>query len=113
VHSSVGDDSYDLQFLETTELFANIHADVASTGQTSVPTDLNTDLHFTCFVQAPDPAARAQELPAHAVVKTSPEGTSTGMRLIELDGRRSGPVDRGECPDFLKVGHNLGTSFDC
>lgn len=25
------------------------------------------------------------------------------MRLIELDGRRAGPIDRGECKDLLKV----------
>ena len=26
------------------------------------------------------------------------------MRLIELDGRRAGPIDRGESRDLLKVG---------
>ncbi|KAI9064139.1 cysteine proteinase [Trametes sanguinea] len=80
------------KILETTPLFANIHADAASTGQTSVPTDLDTDLHFTCFVQAPAPPAREQGTPV------SPEG----MRLIELDGRRVGPIDRGPCTDLLK-----------
>lgn len=30
-------------------------------------------------------------------------GSGTGMRLIELDGRREGPVDHGECKDLLKV----------
>jgi ubiquitin carboxyl-terminal hydrolase L3 len=25
------------------------------------------------------------------------------MRLIELDGRRAGPVDRGECTDIMNV----------
>jgi hypothetical protein len=29
--------------------------------------------------------------------------TLTGMRLIELDGRRDGPIDRGECTDLLSV----------
>ncbi|CDO77663.1 hypothetical protein BN946_scf184969.g14 [Trametes cinnabarina] len=28
--------------------------------------------------------------------------TEGGMRLLELDGRRVGPIDRGECKDFLK-----------
>ncbi|GLB43457.1 putative ubiquitin carboxyl-terminal hydrolase [Lyophyllum shimeji] len=60
--------------LETTPLFANIHAEAASGGQTAVPTDLDTDLHFTCFVQAGSPGA---------------------YRIVELDGRRAGPVDRG------------------
>lgn len=32
---------------------------------------------------------------------------SSGMRLIELDGRRAGPVDHGECKDLLTVGHTV------
>ncbi|KAG6856669.1 hypothetical protein H0H87_002046 [Tephrocybe sp. NHM501043] len=76
------------KLLETTPLFANIHAEAASSGQTEVPTDLDTDLHFTCFVRAP--AVRGP-------------GSPGGYRIIELDGRREGPVDRGECgPDFLE-----------
>ena len=31
------------------------------------------------------------------------------MRLIELDGRRKGPVDRGICKDFLKVSETSTT----
>ena len=77
--------------LETTPLFANIHAEAASAGQTTVTEqDMHTDLHFTCFVQAPDP----------------PRGEVTdqerGRRLVELDGRRAGPVDRGPCTDVLR-----------
>ncbi|KAL0574755.1 ubiquitinyl hydrolase 1 [Marasmius crinis-equi] len=59
------------KFLETTPLFANIHADAAGTGQSAVPTDLDTDLHFTCFVTGQD------------------------GKIWELDGRRKGPVERG------------------
>ena len=33
--------------------------------------------------------------------ETFPE--TVKMRLIELDGRRAGPVDRGECTDLLQV----------
>ncbi|KAI0331473.1 cysteine proteinase [Cubamyces sp. BRFM 1775] len=80
------------KILETTPLFADIHADAASGGQTAVPTDLDTDLHFTCFVQAPAPPARDNGTPV----------TQEGMRLIELDGRRVGPIDRGQCNDFLQ-----------
>ncbi|KAI3619713.1 carboxyl-terminal proteinase [Moniliophthora roreri] len=71
------------EFLENTPLFANIHADAASTGQSAVPTDLDTDLHFTCFVE----------------IKVDNE-----PHIIEFDGRRVGPFDRGVCPtgDFLK-----------
>ncbi|KAI0367008.1 cysteine proteinase [Pilatotrama ljubarskyi] len=80
------------KILETTPLFANIHADAASGGQTAVPTDLDTDLHFTCFIQAPMPPSRETETPV------SPEG----MRIIELDGRRAGPIDRGPATKFLE-----------
>jgi hypothetical protein len=79
------------KLLETTPLFANIHADAAAAGQSGVPTNLDTDLHFTCFVQA-----------SSVVGTESPEKT---MRLIELDGARAGPVDRGECTNLLTVGH--------
>ena len=79
-------------FLETTELFADIHAAVAASGQSAVPDNLDTDLHFTCFVQAPEAAVREAEI-----------ATAGKRRLIELDGRRAGPVDRGESTDLLKV----------
>ena len=79
------------KFLECTDLFTNIHAAAASGGQTAVPDDLNTDLHFTCFVQAPEASAREAEI-------------ATGeRRLIELDGGRAGPVDRGKSTDLLEV----------
>ncbi|KAA1470345.1 peptidase C12 ubiquitin carboxyl-terminal hydrolase 1 [Dentipellis sp. KUC8613] len=76
--------------LETTPLFADIHAEAASSGQTAPPADSHTDLHFTCFVQAPDAAARMSQ-----------SGISD-MRIIELDGSRGGPIDRGHCTDLLK-----------
>jgi hypothetical protein len=79
------------QFLESTDIFTNIHAAAAASGQTAVPDNLDTDLHFTCFVQAPDASAREAEV-------------ETGeRRLIELDGGRAGPVDRGKSTDLLKV----------
>ncbi|KAF9220584.1 peptidase C12, ubiquitin carboxyl-terminal hydrolase 1 [Gyrodon lividus] len=78
------------KLLETTPLFEQIHASAASSGQTEVPQDLDTDLHFTCFVRAPTAAARLAE-------------TQTEQwRLIELDGGRIGPIDRGECTNLLK-----------
>jgi hypothetical protein len=79
------------QFLESTDLFTNIHAAAAAGGQTAVPDKLDTDLHFTCFVQAPDASARVVEV------------TTGERRLIELDGGRAGPVDRGKSTDLLKV----------
>ncbi|KAI0272614.1 peptidase C12 ubiquitin carboxyl-terminal hydrolase 1 [Gloeopeniophorella convolvens] len=77
------------KFLESTELFATAHATAAAGGQTAVPTDLDTDLHFTCFVQAPDASAREAEV------------STDERRLIELDGGRAGPVDRGKSTDLL------------
>jgi hypothetical protein len=77
------------KLLETTPLFADIHAQAASSGQSAVPTNLDTDLHFTCFVAAPS--------------SRGPGSEDAGKRLIELDGRRNGPIDRGECTDLLAV----------
>ncbi|KAJ7449549.1 hypothetical protein FB451DRAFT_1287264 [Mycena latifolia] len=75
------------KLLETTPLFADIHEQAASSGQSAVPTNLDTDLHFTCFVAAPS--------------SRGPGSEASGMRLVELDGRRNGPIDRGECTDLL------------
>ena len=95
--------------LATTTLFANIHAESASTGQ-SAPT-VDTDLHFTCFVNAPDSdlrkAARGEELSEDA----KGDKVNSGMRLIELDGRRAGPVDHGECKDLLTVGRSISLPY--
>lgn len=83
--------------LETTPLFANIHAQAASVGQTAAPSaDTHTDLHFTCFVQAPSPPRGEGEMPDEP------------PRLVELDGRRVGPVDRGECKNLLEVSLLVG-----
>ncbi|KDQ61656.1 hypothetical protein JAAARDRAFT_31120 [Jaapia argillacea MUCL 33604] len=76
------------QALETTPLFADIHAEAAQGGQSAVPRNLDTDLHFTCFVQAPPFDQRE-------------ETGSPARRLIELDGRRAGPLDRGPSDDLL------------
>jgi len=95
------------KLLETTPLFANIHSQTAASGQTAVPTNLDTDLHFTCFVAAPEAefrerAKKAGDLETGNEQDAEEEEESSGMRLIELDGRREGPIDRGECKDFLK-----------
>ena len=64
------------QFLKTTEIFANIHAALATSGQTAVPDNSDTSLHFNCFVQAPKASAREAKVATDA------------RRVIELDGRR-------------------------
>ncbi|KAF9035229.1 hypothetical protein BJ165DRAFT_1510924 [Panaeolus papilionaceus] len=91
--------------LATTPLFAKVHAESAQEGQSAIITD--TMLHFTCFVAAPDHDLRkladGHDIGDEARTDTS----STGMRLIELDGRREGPVDHGECRDLLKDAANI------
>lgn len=74
------------KLLEETELFATIHSSAAHAGQSEVPENLDTNLHFCAFVQAPSPI----------------DGK---LRLLELDGRRAGPVDRGPSCDLLTVRH--------
>jgi len=84
--------------LSTTPHFASIHGATSQMGQTK-PVD-DTELHFTCFVEAPEEdfrkAARQEEMPKESMLEET-----TGMRLIELDGRRAGPIDHGECKDLL------------
>jgi len=69
--------------LEKTPLFAEVHQEVAQQGQSAVPTNLDTDLHFTVFVHAPN---------------LNKPGES---RLIELDGGRATPIDLGPSTDLL------------
>jgi ubiquitin carboxyl-terminal hydrolase L3 len=88
------------KFLESTKIFATIHADIAASGQTAVPNELDTDLHFTCFVQALEASVREDGV--------LPTGE---LRLIELDGGRAGPVDRGVSTDLLKVCAALTNAF--
>ena len=71
--------------LEKTTLFAQTHAEVAQGGQSAVPKSLETDLHFTVFVQSPDPDSPGKR------------------RLIELDGRRNTPIDLGNSENLLEV----------
>lgn len=92
--------------LETTPLFANIHLETAGSGQTAVPSNLDTDLHFTCFVEAPEAEFRdrAKHATDPAKKDEDPENAEgSGTRLIELDGTRGGPIDRGECKNFMLV----------
>ena len=89
--------------LENTSPFKNIHAETAVTGQTAPPPDLNVDLHFTCFVEAPDASVRA------------PASGQYSKRLIELDGSRDGPMDHGVVDNFLKVRNRrrVSKTFTC
>ncbi|KAL0947865.1 hypothetical protein HGRIS_010500 [Hohenbuehelia grisea] len=122
--------------LQTTPLFTSIHAETAATGQTAASeADMNTDLHFTVFVSAPEADFRekariagteagqaALEDAVKDADKAAQEGKeSSGNRIIELDGDRQGPIDRGPCNDLLKdvaeyvkkeyIGHSSSVQF--
>lgn len=74
------------KLLETTAFFSDVHTEMASSGQSAVPEPgAWTEFHYTCFVQAPDPL--------------SPDAP---LRLLELDGGRNGPIDRGESTELLE-----------
>jgi len=80
--------------LEKTPLFESAHVDAASLGQTAIPADLNTDLHFVTFIQASSGEVDGQR------------------RVVELDGRRPGPIDHGKSEDFLEdVANIVRTKF--
>ncbi|TRM65184.1 hypothetical protein BD626DRAFT_487947 [Schizophyllum amplum] len=85
------------ELLENTSLFADIHAEAAQSGQSAVPTDLDTNLHFTCFVKAP--AVRVDDATQTGNAGEAEGVAPSGYRVLELDGRREGIVDRGECKD--------------
>jgi ubiquitin carboxyl-terminal hydrolase L3 len=95
------------KLLETTPLFANIHAESASSKLNQSAAITDTDLHFTCFIEAPDADLRKLAQGGDVKEKAKSDMESTGLRLVELDGRRAGPVDHGECKDFLKDVANL------
>lgn len=110
------------QVLATTPLFENIHAETASSALNQTAPKIDTDLHFTCFVEAPEAEFRwiARERDGEGtgedIEKEREEaarGSGTGIRVVELDGRREGPIDHGECKDLLKVScpFSLGDSL--
>jgi ubiquitin carboxyl-terminal hydrolase L3 len=62
------------EFLEGDEALAAAHDAYAAAGQTTAPApDTDTDMHFICLIR-----------------------DRSGRRLLELDGRKHGPVDHGE-----------------
>lgn len=100
------------EILSSTPLFAEVHTESASSKLNQTAPDLDTELHFTCFVEAPEADIRwfSRERdgkdPEEDIEKEREElaqKSGTGMRLVELDGRRGGPIDHGECRDLLKV----------
>ena len=75
------------KLLEESAQFAKIHAEAAQSGQSEPPSAyLEPPFAYTCFVQAP----------------SSPDFPDDGKRLVELNGARDGPIDRGVCHNFLE-----------
>jgi len=107
--------------LDTTPLFANIHAESASSILNQTNAIMDTELHFTCFVEAPEADFRWTARNRHdedaeeerkEETEEAARGSGPGMRVIELDGRREGPIDHGECKDLLKdAAHIIKTQF--
>ena len=70
-------------------------------------TNLDTELHFTCFMEPPE--AELGGLQGTRIVKMRRiilrrweeigRKSGTGMRFVELNGRREGPIDHDECKD--------------
>ncbi|ORY33958.1 peptidase C12, ubiquitin carboxyl-terminal hydrolase [Naematelia encephala] len=69
------------KLLDESTFFSEAHTSAAQTGQSAVPTDLDIDTHFIAFIEA--------------------ENENGEKRIVELDGGREGPFDRGASNDFL------------
>ncbi|KAL1405383.1 ubiquitinyl hydrolase 1 [Vanrija albida] len=70
------------KLLDEADFFESAHTAAAQAGQSAVPEDLDVDTHFIAFVQAPN--AKGE------------------LRVVELDGGREGPFDRGPSKDLLR-----------
>ncbi|KAK4684671.1 ubiquitin carboxyl-terminal hydrolase L3, partial [Tremellales sp. Uapishka_1] len=69
------------KLLDTTDFFSEAHTAAAQSGQSHIPEDLDVDTHFIAFIEAVD--------------------DNGDSRVVELDGGRSGPFDRGHCDSLL------------
>ncbi|GFZ43898.1 hypothetical protein JCM24511_01618 [Saitozyma sp. JCM 24511] len=69
------------KLLDEADFFEAAHTAAAQTGQSAVPTDLDVDTHFITFIEA--------------------ENLKGEKRVVELDGGRQGPFDRGSCSSLL------------
>ncbi|WVO16295.1 hypothetical protein L204_103970 [Cryptococcus depauperatus] len=67
--------------------FSDAHTAAAQTGQSNVPTDLDVDTHFIAFVEGANENGE--------------------KRIVELDGGRKGPLDRGASICFLQDVANM------
>jgi len=73
--------------LEKTNKFAKAHSVAANQGQSTVPNvNAVVNLHFVAFVQA----------------SSAEDSGNAHRRIVELDGRRPGPIDHGPFTNFLE-----------
>jgi hypothetical protein len=81
--------------LSTSPLLAKAHTSAASAGQTILrEEDAQTPLHFLAFVEG--------------------KGKDGSRHIVELDGTRPGPIDRGVLEtDLLTVRHKSIPSIAC
>ncbi|WOO85633.1 Ubiquitin carboxyl-terminal hydrolase isozyme L3 [Vanrija pseudolonga] len=70
------------KLLDEADFFESAHTAAAQAGQSAVPDDLDVDTHFIAFVQA--------------------RNAKGELRVVELDGGREGPFDRGPSKDLLR-----------
>ncbi|WWD17303.1 hypothetical protein CI109_101743 [Kwoniella shandongensis] len=70
------------KLLDETDFFEAAHTAAAHAGQSAIPTDLDVDTHFIAFVEAVNEKGE--------------------KRIVELDGGREGPFDRGTSNSFLE-----------
>jgi ubiquitin carboxyl-terminal hydrolase L3 len=87
------------KLLEDAEFFSTTHTNLAQQGQSSVPEDLDVDNHFICFVEA----VNAKGYVVSTLPMISNVDGFRDKRVVELDGGRNGPLDRGECTSLLHV----------
>ncbi|WWC61873.1 uncharacterized protein I303_104458 [Kwoniella dejecticola CBS 10117] len=69
------------KLLDESDFFSEAHLSASQSGQSSIPEDLDVDAHFIAFVEAYNEKGE--------------------KRIVELDGGREAPFDRGQSNDFL------------
>jgi ubiquitin carboxyl-terminal hydrolase L3 len=86
--------------LDEADFFETAHKSAAQSGQSAVPTDLeNVEEHFITFIEAENDKGLAFSSWAFSETKL----TSREKRVVEMDGGRTGPFDRGPCSSLLEV----------
>jgi ubiquitin carboxyl-terminal hydrolase L3 len=94
--------------LDTTDFFSAAHTAAAQTGQSAVPEDLDVDTHFIAFIEAVNDAGSVSGALTARSFGAEMLTRYREKRVVELDGGREGPFDRGTCTSLLHVSDLLG-----